>query len=98
METISQRLKQKREEMNLSQDQLAKLAGMKQQSLQAIEAGTTKRPRYLVELARALKCEPEWLLFGDEPNKPTPRTIFKMKFVISSPECIFNRPMFDFHL
>ncbi|AVU21165.1 helix-turn-helix domain-containing protein [Enterobacter cloacae complex sp. CDL006] len=71
METISQRLKQKREEMNLSQDQLAKLAGMKQQSLQAIEAGTTKRPRYLVELARALKCEPEWLLFGDEPNKTT---------------------------
>jgi transcriptional regulator with XRE-family HTH domain len=65
------RLKQKREEMNLSQDQLAKLAGMKQQSLQAIEAGTTKRPRYLVELARALKCEPEWLLFGDEPNKST---------------------------
>ena len=46
MDTISQRLKQKREEMNLSQDQLAKLAGMKQQSLQAIEAGTTKRPRY----------------------------------------------------
>ena len=71
METISQRLKQKREEMNLSQDQLAKLAGMKQQSLQAIEAGTTKRPRYLVGLARALKCEPEWPLVGDEPNKTT---------------------------
>lgn len=65
METISQRLKQKREEMNLSQSQLATLAGMKQQSIQAIEAGTTKRPRYLVELARALKCDPEWLLFGD---------------------------------
>ena len=65
METISQRLKQKREEMNLSQDQLAKLAGMRQQSLQAIEAAATKSPRYLVELARALKCDPEWLLFGD---------------------------------
>ncbi|HCU0799925.1 TPA: helix-turn-helix transcriptional regulator [Citrobacter braakii] len=51
--------------LNLSQSQLATLAGMKQQSLQAIEAGTTKRPRYLVELARALKCDPEWLLFGD---------------------------------
>ena len=58
METISQRLKKKREELNLSQDQLAKLAGMRQQSIQAIEAGSTKRPRYLVELARALKCKP----------------------------------------
>lgn len=69
METISQRIKQKREEMNLSQDQLAKLAGMRQQSLQAIESGATKRPRYLVELATALNCKPEWLLFGDSPNK-----------------------------
>ena len=41
METISQRLKKKREELNLSQDQLAKLAGMRQQSIQAIEAGST---------------------------------------------------------
>ncbi|WP_431644620.1 helix-turn-helix domain-containing protein [Enterobacter asburiae] len=71
METISQRIKQKREEMNLSQDQLAKLAGMRQQSLQAIESGATKRPRYLVELANALNCKPEWLLFGDNPNKST---------------------------
>ncbi|AGJ86739.1 TPA: helix-turn-helix transcriptional regulator [Raoultella ornithinolytica] len=71
METISQRLKKKREEMNLSQDQLAKLAGMRQQSIQAIESGSTKRPRFLVELARVLKCKPEWLLFGDDQNKST---------------------------
>jgi transcriptional regulator with XRE-family HTH domain len=44
MESISQRLKNKREEMNLSQAQLAELVGMTQQSLQAIEAGLTKRP------------------------------------------------------
>jgi DNA-binding XRE family transcriptional regulator len=42
--------------MNLSQAQLAKV-GMRQQSLQAIEAGTTKRPRYLFELATALHCD-----------------------------------------
>ncbi|MDW4577438.1 helix-turn-helix transcriptional regulator [Atlantibacter hermannii] len=65
METISNRLKQKREEMNLSQAQLAELVGMKQQSLQAIEAGVTKRPRFLIELARVLKCDPYWLLYGD---------------------------------
>jgi transcriptional regulator with XRE-family HTH domain len=69
MVTISQRLKQKREEMNLSQSQLATLAGMRQQSVQAIEAGETKRPRFLVELARALECDPYWLLHG-ESRKP----------------------------
>lgn len=71
METISHRLKQKREEMNLSQSKLAALVGMSQQSLQAIEAGATKRPRFLVELARELNCKPEWLLFGDAKNKST---------------------------
>ncbi|HED1241121.1 TPA: helix-turn-helix transcriptional regulator [Citrobacter freundii] len=68
METISQRIKQKREELNLSQAQLAERAGMKQQSLQAIEAGTTKRPRFLFELASALQCDPKWLLYGEKPN------------------------------
>ncbi len=72
METISQRLKKKREELNLSQDQLAKLAGMRQQSIQAIEAGSTKRPRYLVELARALKCKPEWLLLATTKTNHQP--------------------------
>ena len=56
METISQRLKKKREEMNLSQAQLAKKVGMRQQSLQAIEAGTTKR-------------DPKWLLYGEMPSQ-----------------------------
>ncbi|EHB5926029.1 helix-turn-helix domain-containing protein [Citrobacter freundii] len=68
METISQRIKQKREELNLSQAQLAEKAGMKQQSLQAIEAGTTKRPRFLFELASALHCDPKWLLYGEITN------------------------------
>ncbi|MBS8942801.1 helix-turn-helix transcriptional regulator [Escherichia coli] len=70
METISQRLKKKREEMNMSQAQLAKKVGMRQQSLQAIEAGTTKRPRYLFELASALHCDPKWLLYGETPSQP----------------------------
>lgn len=69
METISQRLKQKRTELNLTQAQLADMAGMKQQSIQQIEAGETKRPRFLLELATALKCDPSWLLYGNLGNK-----------------------------
>ncbi|WP_393950045.1 helix-turn-helix domain-containing protein [Kluyvera intermedia] len=68
MESISQRLKNKREEMSLSQSQLAELVGMTQQSLQAIEAGLTKRPRFIIELSTALNCDPHWLLYGENHN------------------------------
>ncbi|MCG7368035.1 helix-turn-helix transcriptional regulator [Pantoea sp. ACRSH] len=64
MDTISQRLKQKRMELNLTQAQLAEKAGMKQQSIQQIEAGSTQRPRFLFELAAALQCDPLWLQYG----------------------------------
>jgi transcriptional regulator with XRE-family HTH domain len=71
MQNISERVKSRRTELNLSQCQLARIVGMRQQSLQAIEAGITKRPRHLLELAKALGCEPEWLLFGDEQTHTT---------------------------
>ncbi|ELY6332729.1 helix-turn-helix transcriptional regulator [Cronobacter sakazakii] len=51
MNTISERLKQKRMELNLTQAQLAEKAGMKQQSIQQIEAGSTQRPRMAIEQA-----------------------------------------------
>ncbi len=64
METLSERLKQKRSEMNMTQGELAKKAGISQQSIQLIEAGETKRPRFLFEIASALQCEASWLLYG----------------------------------
>lgn len=68
MGTVSQRVKQRRIEMNLSQSKLAEMVGMRQQSLHAIEAGHTKRPRLIIELAVALKCDPQWLLNGERSN------------------------------
>lgn len=69
METISERLKQKRSELNLTQAELAKKAGIKQQSIQQIESGATKRPRFLFEIASALHCDPSWLQYGKLTNK-----------------------------
>jgi len=66
METLSDRLKQKRIELNLTQAKLAELSGAKQQTIQQVESGLTKRPRCLVELAIALQCEPHWLLYGEK--------------------------------
>ncbi|HHU4981472.1 TPA: helix-turn-helix domain-containing protein [Yersinia enterocolitica] len=69
METISERLKQRRSELNLTQAELAEKAGIKQQSIQQIESGATKRPRFLFEIASALQCEPSWLLYGNQTTK-----------------------------
>ncbi|CNI99689.1 MULTISPECIES: helix-turn-helix domain-containing protein [Yersinia] len=69
MEKLSDRLKQRRIELNLTQAQLAELAGTKQQTIQQVESGTTKRPRVLVELAQVLKCDPIWLLYGNSSGK-----------------------------
>ena len=68
METLSDRLKQKRIELNLTQTKLAELSGTNQQTVQQAESGKTKRPRYIVELAQALNCDPLWLLYGKNKN------------------------------
>jgi transcriptional regulator with XRE-family HTH domain len=69
METLSDRVKKRRTELNLTQAGLAELSGTKQQTIQQVESGLTKRPRKLIELATALQCEPRWLLFGEQGNK-----------------------------
>ena len=69
MKTISERLKQKRLELEMTQDELANAAGVSQQSIQLIEAGITKRPRFLFEIAKALHCDPLWLQYGNDDGK-----------------------------
>ena len=69
MQTISERLKQKRSELKLTQSELALKAGVKQQSIQQIEAGVTQRPRFLIEIANALQCDPVWLQHGNGGNR-----------------------------
>lgn len=65
---IGVRVKHKRDSMGLTQGQLAEKIGTSQQAIEQLEAGKTKRPRYLPELAKALGVTIEWLLDGkDEP-------------------------------
>lgn len=60
MQTLSERLKKRRIALKMTQTELATKAGVKQQSIQLIEAGVTKRPRFLFEIAMALNCDPVW--------------------------------------
>ncbi len=63
---LSERVKNRRVELNLTQSELAEMVGLKQQSIQQIESGLIKRPRFIVEIAKVLKCDPSWLISGSE--------------------------------
>lgn len=62
--TISNRVKEQREKLHLTQVELAKKTGVTQQAILSIEKGKIKRPRILLELANALNVSPEWLSYG----------------------------------
>ena len=62
--TIAARVLSKRTELGLTQTELAEKAGTTQQAIVQLESGKTKRPRYLPELAKALKCDADWLMNG----------------------------------
>ncbi|HFF8937686.1 helix-turn-helix domain-containing protein [Serratia marcescens] len=62
--SLADRVKTRREELGLTQTGAAEKAGIKQQSWQAIEDGKTQKPRNIIGIAKALDCDPAWLLQG----------------------------------
>jgi len=64
METLADRLRSERTAAGLSQAQLAKIAGIRQQAISGIEQGITKGTRHLVPIAAALGLNPDWLQTG----------------------------------
>lgn len=68
--SLAERFKARRIELGLTQKNVAESINMSQQSLQRIESGQILNPRRIVDLAKVLECEPDWLLFGkNDPNK-----------------------------
>ncbi|MDF7630466.1 LexA family transcriptional regulator [Erwiniaceae bacterium L1_55_4] len=61
---LSNRIKKRRLDLQLSQTEAANRAGIKQQSWASLESGTTKFPRNLHGIAKALECSAEWLMNG----------------------------------
>ncbi|MBB3808783.1 transcriptional regulator with XRE-family HTH domain [Pseudochelatococcus contaminans] len=76
MSNIGERVAEYRRRAGLSQVDLAARVGMSQQGIQSIEAGESKNPRKILELARALGVTPEFLKTGlrrlDAPVSPLP--------------------------
>ncbi len=65
MDTLAKRLRYAREQAGFSQSELARRVKLRPQAIQFIEAGQVRRPRTLVEIAKALAVNPEWLLLGE---------------------------------
>lgn len=63
---LASRLKRRRCQLGLTQKELAEKVGVSAPGVQKIEAGKTINPRGIHQLAKALNCEPNWLLFGTE--------------------------------
>lgn len=68
MDTLAARIRLAREEAGLSQADLGKRIGKTQQTIAKIERGLTLNPKFLVEIADALKVSPHWLK-GLSPDK-----------------------------
>ena len=65
---FGRRVQQRREALEMSQPDLAKAVGMRQQGINNIEHGVVARPRLLRELARALSTTEQWLLWREGPE------------------------------
>jgi transcriptional regulator with XRE-family HTH domain len=70
LRTIAERLAWAREELKLSQEQLALAAGVAQGTIGNLESGLRKNPRELLAIARAAKVNAEWLKTGKGPVRP----------------------------
>jgi SOS-response transcriptional repressor LexA len=66
METIGERVRHRRAQLGMSQEELAKVAGLKQSDISKIERGIIRRTTAVIELARALQCSPNYLALGEE--------------------------------
>jgi transcriptional regulator with XRE-family HTH domain len=74
MDTIADRMAACRVALDLTQQELAKKAGVRQTTIGNIEAGLRKRPRDLLAIAKALNVNAEWLQSGTGPKTPSEKT------------------------
>jgi transcriptional regulator with XRE-family HTH domain len=70
--TFGERFLARREELRMTQEELADKAGITRMAISKIELGMTKKPRVdnLFALAKALKVSPDWLASGKGTKEP----------------------------
>ncbi|HBD3031917.1 TPA: S24 family peptidase [Citrobacter koseri] len=68
--TLAERLKEARLSRGLTQQGLADLVGVSQAAIQKIEGGKAHQTTKILEIAKALGANPEWLSSGRGPMRP----------------------------
>lgn len=68
VETIAKRVKARRDELGLTQGQLAALAGVDQSIISDIENGKGMKAETLMGVAAGLETTPEWVMAGGTPD------------------------------
>ena len=73
MQEIMNRMKTRREELNMSYQTLSEKVGISKSTLQRYETGYIKNMPVdkLEDIAKALNVSPSYLMGWDEPNEPT---------------------------
>lgn len=67
-EVIGERIKQRMQELGLSQSALARAVGIKQPSIGRLISGETRRTNHLLEIAQALRTTPEFITGDSETS------------------------------
>lgn len=67
---LNERVSLARLHAQLTQDQLARAAGVSQQAIQKLESGKSKDSKKITQIAVACGVRPEWLANGQEPMLP----------------------------
>lgn len=79
---LNARIKERRLQLGLKQNQLAKKIGIAATNISMWESGTTSpRGENLIRLANALKVSPDWILYGGDvepPNKELVQAEYSM--------------------
>jgi len=80
--SLAERIKERRKQLNLSQAELAALAGMSQMQISRYESGSSEpNANAFTRLARALQTTPDWLLgfSGDASNEISQLSEFEIE-------------------
>ena len=70
MNNLSINVRKQMQALNLTQVELADLAGVTQTTINRILSGKILKTTRIIEIAKALKCDPNWLLNGQGSSVP----------------------------
>ena len=73
LDTLAKRLESARQELGLSQTDVASIININPSNYSRLEAGKVRRSSYLNEIAKVLKVEVDWLTSGDGERHLVPK-------------------------